>query len=142
MNDITQGAQDALLAAADEAYRMLAAADTALRSANRWFVLDLLGGMFFVARGKYDRVDTARSRLRRARRALRKVNAAGRELDLTGAGLEGLDVPASLRLRVIDQWVDDPISDGIFFLKVRGMRKAISRARGDLDHIVAQLEGL
>ena len=32
--------------------------------------------MFFVARGKYDRVDTARSRLRRARRALRKVNAA------------------------------------------------------------------
>lgn len=132
--------QDALLEAAQEAYRQLAEAEDTLRSAGHWGLFDLLGGGILAGHFKHKRADQVRSSMRRARRALERVNEASRELGLSIASTSGLDRSEHSRTRTIDVWLDDPFTDFTFHRKVKSMRRAIEQSRKQLDRVVADLD--
>ena len=132
--------QDALLEAAQEAYHLLAEAEDTLRSAGQWGLFDLLGGGILAGHFKHKRTDQVRSRMRRARRALERVNEASQELGLGAASTAGLDQQEHRRMRTIDVWLDDPFTDFTFHRKVKSMRRAIERSREQLDQVVKGLE--
>lgn len=132
--------EDVLLEAAEEAYRMLAEAEDALKSAGRWGWADLLGGGFIAGHLKHKRVDSVRSKLRRARRALQRVNEVGEELGLGVASTAGLDRKSDRGTRLVDLWVDDPFTDVAFHRKVKSMKSAVERSRRQLDRIVGRLD--
>jgi len=132
--------EDALLKAADEAYRQLAEAEGTLRIAGRWGLFDLIAGSILAGHFKHRRIDEVRSSMRRARRALKRVNEVSAELGLGTAGTTGLARQTSRRARMIDVWLDDPFTDLMFHRKVRSMRRTIEHSRAQLDEIVAGLE--
>lgn len=135
---MTRDPREALRAARDDAHRLLTEAEDALKSSGLWSVADFVTGILYQTPARHERMETAHKKLRRARRALRRFNDACRDLDLTRADLDPLRQAAAPMPPVVEVWSEDLIGKGLFFLRQRKMRRAISRTRGQLDQVGAE----
>lgn len=130
--------KQALDAAANDSHRLLAEAESALKSASQWSLVGFVTGIFYRMPSRYERVETAHKKLRRSRRALRRFNDACQGLDLARVDLDPLRRAAAPMPPVIEVWHGDLVGKGLFFLRLRSMRRAISRTRSQLDLAVAE----
>jgi len=134
---MNQEPREALSAAMDDAHRLLTEAEGALKSSGRWSAVDFMTGILHLTPGRYERMETAHKKLRRARRALRRFNDACRSLDRPPANLDLLRQATAPMPPVVEVWWEAPISKGLFFLRLWRMRRAISRTRSQLKQVVA-----
>ena len=92
--------EERLLEHALEARRWLDQAADGLKRAGRWGWADFLGGGWFSSSRKHDNLDRVRSHLRRARRALRRLEEDAQALGLSQGRFDlGLDLQNDKWLR-------------------------------------------
>ncbi|MCP3917737.1 MAG: hypothetical protein GY711_19510 [bacterium] len=128
---------------ARKARRSLADAAEALKGARRWGLFDLFGGGWFASSIKHDRVNEARSHLRRARRYLRALGEECAALGLGGRRLDaGLNADRASWNRGFDVWLDDPFTDMGAQTRIGNLSKAVVRAQRRLARTVDELTKL
>lgn len=116
-------------------------AEDALKDSGWWTVLDLTVGLFWLTPGRRERVEVGHSKIRRAWRALKRVNDACKELGLERGDFEPLRRAAAPMPPQAQIWWEPGIVRGLTFLHLRNMRRAISRTRSQLEEVVARHRG-